>query len=210
MKSVSWQDRFVALLPALQRRLQRNFRHLDPASREEAVAEAMALCVLAYVRLEERNRTHVASASTLAWYATRQVNLGRTAAGRLNKKEPLSRYAHVMNGISVQHDEWVDHLIDNPRWDVAEQVAVRLDARQWFKTLSLRVRRIARDLAHGFSTSEVARNPSVPVSTSARDISTPWYSGVSQASTCAQDGRSATGKKIPLKRKSGMMKTLKK
>jgi len=58
----------------------------------------------------------------------------------------------------------VDRLIDNTRWDVAEQVAVRLGARQSFRTLSLRLRRIARDLAQSCSTKEVARKHGVTAS----------------------------------------------
>lgn len=152
-----WQNEYLALLPEIEERLSGAFRHLDPESREECTREAIAHSLFAYVRLHDRGKAGVATASSLAWYSSRQVKRGRPAAGRMNSREPLSLYGQISNGIRVEHEPWIDTLIDNTRWTVSDQVAVRLDACQWFKTLTRRLRHIARDLAHGFSTSEVAK-----------------------------------------------------
>jgi hypothetical protein len=100
------------------------------------------------------------------------VKRGRPAAGRLNVDEPLSRYAQLAQGIHVERlqtcsqtgDPWIDRIVEDKRASVADQVAVRLDARQWLTTLSRRTKGIAKDLAHGCSTSEVARKHGVTAS----------------------------------------------
>ena len=145
------------------------FEISTPASRDEAIAEGVVHCLLSYARLHERGRAEVATASTLAFYAARQVRRGRPAAGRMNGKEPLSRYARVKKGFQIERlhnysarqDRWIDMLVEDKRASVADQVAARMDVRAWFATLSRRMRQIAKDLAVGCSTSEVARKHGV-------------------------------------------------
>jgi hypothetical protein len=158
-----WQLAFVAMLPEIQQRLQRAFRHLDPASREESIAEGVVHCLLSYSRLHDQGRAEVASSSNLAWYATLAVKRGRPAGNRMNGKEPLSRYAQVGKRIQVEQlpGGWIDMLVEDTRASVPDQVAAKLDVGAWFATLSRRMKRIARDLAYGFSTSEVAEKHGV-------------------------------------------------
>jgi hypothetical protein len=75
----------------------------------------------------------------------------------------LSRYAQVGNGIQVeqQHGNWLDLLVEDKRASVPDQVAAKLDVGAWFATLSRRMKQVARDLAYGFSTAEVARKHGV-------------------------------------------------
>src|SRR4051812_10673464 len=157
--SREWQDRFVEMLPEIERLLRLAFCRLGREAREDAIAESVAHCLLACVRLHERGRMEVATASSLAWYSSRQIKRGRPAVGRMNSKEPLSRYAQVGGGIRFerQHGEWIDKLAEDKRASVADQVAAKLDVRAWFATLTKRMKEIARDLACGCSTSEVAR-----------------------------------------------------
>jgi hypothetical protein len=75
----------------------------------------------------------------------------------MNGKEPLSRYAQLGNGIQVQQTKWIDLLVEDKRASVPDQVAAKMDVGAWFATLSRRMKQIARDLAFGFSTSEVAK-----------------------------------------------------
>jgi hypothetical protein len=158
LRSNEWQNRFVELLPEIKQRLRLAFFRLAPEAREDAMAEAVAHCLLAYVRLHEQGRTEVATASSLAWYSSRQVKRGRPAVGRMNGKEPLSRYALVGSGIRFErkNGEWIDKLAEDKRASVADQVAAKLDVRAWFATLTQGMRQIAKDLAYGCSTSEVA------------------------------------------------------
>jgi hypothetical protein len=160
-----WQTRFVAMLPELERQLRRTFRCLDPESREESVREAIAHSLFAYVRLHEQNRAAVASPSTLALYSSRHVKRGRPAAGRMNSKEPLSRYAQLGRGIRVerldayseQREAWIDWLVEDKQASVPDRVAAKMDFGAWFASLTQHMKRVAKDLAFGCSTSEVAQ-----------------------------------------------------
>jgi hypothetical protein len=168
----TWQAAFVALLPEIEQRLRQTFRQLDAESRDDATEEGVIHALLSYLRLLERGRAGCASASSLAWYAAKQVKRGRPAVGRLSVHEPLSRYAQLGQGIHVVRlhsslqtdDHWIDRIVEDKRASVADQVAVRLDVRAWLATLSRRLLRIAKDLAYGCSTSEVARKHGVTAS----------------------------------------------
>lgn len=179
-----WQESFVTMLPGIQRRLRRAFQPLDFEARAEAVEEATVHCLVAFVKLHERGRAHVASASTLAYYATRQVRRGRPAAGRMNGKEPLSRYAQVSNGIAVDNSQWIDMLAEDKRASVPDQVAARMDVRAWFATLPRRLKQIATDLALGATTSEAANKYGVSrsrISQLRRTLEASWYDFQHQA-----------------------------
>jgi hypothetical protein len=158
----TWQTSFAAMLPDIQHRLQSAFCYLDAEARDEAVAEAIVHCLISYVRLYDQGRAETVSASSLAWFAALAVKRGRPAGNRMNGKEPLSRYAQIGNGIQVeQAGNWIELLVEDKRASIADQVAARLDVGAWFATLSRRMKRIARDLAYGFSTSEVAEKHGV-------------------------------------------------
>jgi len=159
----SWQTRFVTMLPEIQQRLRQAFRHLDAEAREDSIEEAIVHSLLSYSRLHERGRAESASPSNLAWYATLQVKRGRPAGSRMNGKEPLSRYAQLGNGIRIEQmqSNWIDAMIEDKRASVTDQVAAKLDVAAWFATLTKRMKEITKDLAFGFTTSEVARKHGV-------------------------------------------------
>ena len=159
----NWQTAFVIMLPEIKRRLRRAFRQLDPDAREDSIEEAIVHSLLSYSRLHEQGRADAVSPSTLAWYAVLQVKRGRPAAGRMNSKEPLSRYGQLGNGIQVEQmqSNWIDAMVEDKRASVVDQVAAKMDVGAWFSTLTRRMRQIAKDLAFGCSTSEVARKHGV-------------------------------------------------
>ena len=165
----TWQAEFVAILPEIQQRLRYAFRQLRAEAAEDAVEEGVIHAMLSYVRLFEQGRAESASAMSLAWFAAKQVQQGRPAVGRLSSREPLSRYAQLGQGFHVErlhsyskrHDQWIDVIVADGRAPVADQVAARMDVRAWFATLSRRTRQIAKDLAYGCSTSEVAKKHGV-------------------------------------------------
>ena len=154
----SWQTRFVTMLPEIQQRLRQAFRHLDAEAREDSIEEAIVHSLLSYSRLHERGRAESASPSSLAWYATLQVKRGRPAGSRMNGKEPLSRYAQLGNGIRIEQmqSNWIDEMVEDKRASITDQVAAKMDVGAWFATLTKRMKEIAKDLACGFTTSEVA------------------------------------------------------
>jgi hypothetical protein len=158
-----WQHSFLEALPEIERRLHLAFCRLDPDAREESIAEGVLHSLQAYIRLNEQGRTEVATPSTLAWYSARQVKHGRPAAGRMNCNEPLSRYGKTRRGIRIQplQSQWIEMLVEDKRAAVADRVAAKIDVSAWFATLTQRMRQIAKELAFGYSTSEVARKHGV-------------------------------------------------
>jgi hypothetical protein len=157
-KAIAWQSGFVAMIAEIELKLHLAFCRLDPEAREDAVEEGVIHCLLAYVRLVEQGRAEAATPSSLAWYAAKHVKRGRPAGGRMNGKEPLSRYAQIGHGIRVegQAGDWIDTLVADKRAPVADQVAAKIDVRAWFATLTKRMKEIAKDLAVGCTTAEVA------------------------------------------------------
>ena len=147
------------MLPEIEQKLHLAFCRLDPEARADAIEEGIVHSLLAYVRLHEQCRADVATASSLAWYSSRQVKRGRPAAGKMNGNEPLSRYAQLGSGIQIEqlNSSWIDAIVEDKRASVADQVAAKMDVGAWFATLTKRMKEIAKDLAFGCSTSEVAR-----------------------------------------------------
>jgi hypothetical protein len=159
----NWQSNFVAMLPEIEQKLRLAFCRLDPEAREDAIEEGVVHSLLAYVRLVEQGREQVATPSSLAWYSSRHVKRGRPAAAHMNGKDPLSRYAQISHGIEVERQagNWIATLVEDKRAPVADQVAAKLDVGAWFATLTKRMKEIAKDLAFGRSTSEVAEKHGV-------------------------------------------------
>ena len=159
----TWQSSFVAMLPEIEQKLRLAFCRLDSEAREDAMEEGVVHSLLAFARLHEQGREQVATASSLAWYSSRQVKRGRPTAGRMNGKEPLSRYGQISNDIEVdrQPSNWIDTLVADKRAPIADQVAAKMDVSAWFATLTQRMKEIAKDLAFGCSTSEVAKKHGV-------------------------------------------------
>jgi hypothetical protein len=155
----TWQERFVTMLPEIECRLRNAFQNLTGSSRDEAVCEGVAHCVLAYARLDERGCAQHATPFTLVHYSARRVRCGRPAGGHLCSTDPLSRYAQIRNGIRIelQQTKWIEELVEDKRASIPDQVATKLDMSAWFDALPSRTRQIAKDLAVGSSTSELAR-----------------------------------------------------
>ena len=192
----TWQSEFVAMLPEIQQKLRLAFCRLDPDACEDAIAEAVVHSLLAYARLHEQGRAIVATSSSLAWYSSRQVKRGRPAVGRMNGKNPLSRYAQLGNAIQIAplRSNWIETLVEDKRAPVADQVAAKLDVGAWFATLTKRLRVIAKDLAFGCSTSEVAKMHGVTagrISQLRRKLEKSWAAFQDEAGpamTCRQSG----------------------
>ena len=54
------QDQFTQMLPEIQSRASRTFRHLNPEAKEEAVAETVAMCWMNHLHCVSRTRTGAA------------------------------------------------------------------------------------------------------------------------------------------------------
>ena len=159
-----WQASFNQILPEIERRLRGAFCGFRGELQSELIQDALVQCLLSYMRLFQKGRAASVSPSSLVWYAARQVKSGRQAGCRLNCREPLSHYARLHHGIRLERlhtynckdESWINDVLEDKRASVPDQVAARLDFRAWFGTLPKRTARIARDLALGCSTAELA------------------------------------------------------
>ena len=181
----SWHAGFLALLPDIHRHVRFAFRRLQSDRREEAIQEALANALVAYIRLHELGKTAVAYASPLADYAVRQVCGGRQVACPLNSYEVLSRYAQRKRGFTVKRlqrsDEsegaWKEILVEDPTCTPAELAASRLDFDDWLRRLPRHKQRVASTLASGETTSETAKKFKVTpgrVSQLRRELAESW------------------------------------
>jgi hypothetical protein len=108
------QARFVELLPHIRKQAQVAFRNVKPERREELIAEVLANCFVAFVRLMNRGLHDAIYPTPLARYAIRQVRSGRKVGGSLDVNDVSSDYAQKAKGIVVEsldrydseQDEW--------------------------------------------------------------------------------------------------------
>jgi hypothetical protein len=175
----------MALLPDTRRHVRFAFRRLAPDRREEAIQEALANALVAYIRLFELGKTDVAYATPLADYAVRQVCDGRQVACPLNSYDVLSPYAQRKQGFAVSRlqrpDEtegtWKEILVEDRNCTPAELAASRLDFDAWLRRLPRHKRRVASTLAGGETTSGTAKKFKVTpgrVSQLRRELSESW------------------------------------
>jgi hypothetical protein len=181
-----WHAGFLALLPDILRQLRFAFRRLSGERRDDAVQEALANALVAYVRLHEKGKPELAYATPLAQYAVRQIRDGRQVAVRLNVCETLSPYAQRKAGFTVSRlhqrqaneNVWSELLVEDPSCTPAELAASRIDFAAWQRRLSPRNRRIAKALASGATTGETARRFQLTpgrISQLRRDLARDWH-----------------------------------
>jgi len=161
------QANFEALLPRLQGYVRCFFRHLKCTDRkQEALAEATALCWRWYVRLIQKGKDPARFVSILANFAARAVHSGRRLCGQERAQDVLSPRAQqrhdftttsLPQGSSLHGNPWDEALHDNMRSAVVDQVCFRLDFPSWRLSRSLRDRDLIDDLMRGEKTMLVAR-----------------------------------------------------
>lgn len=163
--TVTWQERFLGMLPAIQTYARVAFGHLDAEASEDAVEEVVANCLVAFVRLVQLGKIEVAYPSVLARFAVSQFRDGRRVGNRRNGRDVLSPYAQKRNGIVVERldrfrkdaSEWAEALVEDQRTPVLDQVAFRCDFPAWLDTLSCRNRQVAEALSLGHTTGAMAK-----------------------------------------------------
>ena len=183
-------DRFLKMLPAIRRRAKYAFRRLPSELKAELIQAVVASAYMAFLRLVERGKANAAFATPLASYAIRQVRAGRQPGSRLSTVDVLSRSArfgsgnvgaeNVVESLDTFDDtqgDWRAALVEDRRAGPAEIAAARIDLAAWLCSLSRRNRRIAKSLATGESTSDVARQFQVSaarVSQLRRELEASW------------------------------------
>ena len=197
--SPRWHRVFLAMLPAIVTHAKYAFRHLRGEARQDAIEEAIANSLVAFVALVRRGKMSIAYPTVLARYAVAQINDGRRVGNRLNVREVLSSYARKHKGFKVERldhfdeeeNQWQEAVVQDTRTaPVPEIVAFRCDFSDWLDRLPRRNRRIAESLAIGNRTSEAARKFGVSegrVSQLRRELSESWqkFTGENGGSTTA-------------------------
>ena len=160
-----WQQRYLIMLPKIERLAHRAFRRCSVDLREELVSEVIADTYRWYRRLVERGRECDAHASVLAAYAVKRVGSGVRVGSSQNRYDVMSRSCEVRFGVRCQSlqtadgcsVDWREMLLECRRASPFELAASRIDLDHWLSTLSLRDRAIALALAAGEETFRVAQ-----------------------------------------------------
>jgi hypothetical protein len=164
-RSESVQDQFLAMLPQIRRQAWMVFRDRRAEAREELIEEVIANAYCAFAQLVRRGKQAVAYPTPLAQFAIRQVRAGRRVGSQLNRKDLLSPYARRIQGFTIERldrpdkstGDWRQILVEDRQAGPAQIAAARIDMGAWLSSLSKRHRRIAKALALGEPTSDVAR-----------------------------------------------------
>lgn len=158
-------DGFLKLLPTIQADVRFAFRQLTAEAHEEATQEAVSNAFVAYARLVDQGRSHVAAATPLARFAVAQVRAGRMVGTRFNVRDVSSVPCRKKKGVVMERlDHWDDRkecwqhaLVEDKSCTPADLAASRIDIEEWLQQLPPRQRQIALKLAEGERTRDVAR-----------------------------------------------------
>jgi hypothetical protein len=161
----TWHAGFLAMLPVIKLHARISFRHLDREAREEAVQNCIANAAIAYAKLHELGKVDVAYPSVLARYAVAQTKDFRVVGSQLNVQDVSSRHCQKRKHISMERldhydnteDAWLEILLEDKHAGPADIVRVKLDFAAWLRSLPTRLRRIAKFLANGGRTTDVAK-----------------------------------------------------
>ena len=199
----AWQGLFVELLPAIRRHARIAFRHLTLELREECVQEAVCNACRAVARMAELGKLELVYPSVLARYAVAQVKDGRKVGGHLNCRDVMSHYCQRQKKISVERldrfdaeeDAWQEAVVQDTRTaPVPEIVSFRIDFSDWLKGLPRRKRLIAKSLALGNRTGEIARRFCVSpgrISQLRRNFADSWAAYQGEESPAERDAEMA-------------------
>lgn len=161
----AWHEGFLKMLPAICLHARVSFRRLDPESKAECIQNCIVNAMIAYARLYELGKVELAYPSVLARYAVSQTRGFRVVGGHLCINDVSSPYAQQAKGIVVERldqfdreeNQWQEILIEDRRCGPFDIVRTKLDFAAWLRSLPTRLRRIAKTLANGERTRDVAR-----------------------------------------------------
>jgi len=172
--------RFLKLLPRVQVHGRIFFRHLKcRETREECIAEMVALAWRWFVRLMQRGKDPNTFRFNFCRFAAFAVKSGRRLCRMERPNDVLSDRAQRERGFKVEslpvssrtahenlyakvhgqreHDAYEERLKDNTVSPIPDQVAFRLDFPQWLLTWDQRNRRIIKDMAQDERTLDLAQ-----------------------------------------------------
>jgi len=161
----AWHAHFLKMLPAIRLHAKISFRNHNAEAREEFIEEVVANALQAYVRLVQQGKTDVARPGPLARYGVAQVRDHRRVGGHLNIRDVMSEYCRQRKNLTLERldkfdqseDQWQEILLEDRRAGPFDIVRTKLDVAAWLRSLPSKLRRIAKTLANGDRTSDVAK-----------------------------------------------------
>lgn len=180
-----WQSRFVSMLPSIRRTAAFQLTGMTPEAKEDALAEVIANCFVAYFRLVELGKESLAYPSVLSGFAVRQYRVGHRVGNRARRNDIYTEYCRQKNSHELCHlgapgeqvGRWNEYLVDNSVSPVPDQVAFRVDFREWLGKLPPRTRQIVEEFAYGERVTEVSNRLGVSlgrVSQLRRELHDAW------------------------------------
>jgi len=153
------------MLPAIVKQVRFAFRRLGPEARAEALQNCVANAMIAYARLYELGKVALAYPSALGRYAISQTKDFRVVGGHLAIRDVLSPYCQTKKNVRVERldkfdrveDQWQEIIIEDRHCGPFDVVRTKLDFAAWLRSLPIKSRRIAKMLANGERTTDVAR-----------------------------------------------------
>jgi hypothetical protein len=158
-------DKFLSMLPEIQKQAAFAFRGLTVEAREELVQEVVATAYQLFYKLAQRGKTGLAYATPLAKFAVGHVRSGRRIGSQRNMQDVTSPCGCASNGVLIKRldrfnrrrAEWREFLVEDRSAGPAETAVARIDWAAWLRSLSWRQRAIASALASGETTGAAAR-----------------------------------------------------
>ena len=159
------QRQFAEMMPSIRDQARFAFRQLQAEAKEEAVQEVVCSACVAFGRLVAQGRGDVATPTSLAQYAIRHVRSGRRVGCSMNVRDIGSEYCRMRKSLKLKRldkfdgkrGRWQEVLIEDRHAGPDAVAAARIDVADWLGRLQKRDRRIAKALAVGEGTRDVAR-----------------------------------------------------
>jgi hypothetical protein len=156
---------YAKMLPSIKRHARIAFRSYSPDAKEEAVQNVLCNTWEALVNLARRGKLDQAFPSVLANFACRQTRDHRIVGGHLAINDILGKYCQVNKNVRVDRldqydpvaDEWTQLVCEDKHAGPAEVACVRMDFADFLKFLPAKLRRIAKFLANGESTTAASK-----------------------------------------------------
>ena len=190
----SWQTEFVAhVAPVVDRWARARFKNYRREKRAELVQNSICLAFQYYASLAKRGRTQLVSASALARRAVQHTKAGRRfgssqakrdALAHLGTNEEVRKLADNAFSTIGQNVHWSSAIIDPKYANPSDLATVRIDATTWIDSMSPKLRAIAKALASGEATMDVAERFGLSwgrISQLRRELVTSWERFQSQA-----------------------------
>lgn len=167
---LSWQEGFLAVLPAVETHARIRFRRLNADQREEAIQETVAAACLNFQLAAAQGKLNLVHPSSLADFAVRHTRTGRHVGSTRTQPEMCCR-RHVSGGVAWKSsalitiefpglrdgtDAWKRIAVADRNAMIPDLAAFRIDFAGWLQTLTHRDREIICALSSGDTTMAVA------------------------------------------------------